>query len=43
MSFDNAYRDIGQQLKIPGLKDDKADVKRLIKTSLSQESTGNSL
>jgi len=39
-SFDNAYRDIGQQLKIPGLGDDKADTKRLVKTRLSQESTG---
>jgi tetratricopeptide (TPR) repeat protein len=39
-SFDNAYREIGQQLKIPGLEDDKADVKRLVKTRLSQESTG---
>jgi len=40
MSFDNAYREIGRQLKIPGLEDDKADVKRLVKTRLSQESTG---
>ena len=39
-SFDNAFCDIGQQLKIPGLEDDKADVKRLVKTRLSQESTG---
>jgi hypothetical protein len=39
-SFDNAYRDIGQQLKIPRFEDDKADVKRLVKTRLSQESTG---
>jgi tetratricopeptide (TPR) repeat protein len=39
-SFDNAYRDIGQQLEIPGLEDDQADVKRLVKTRLSQESTG---
>jgi tetratricopeptide (TPR) repeat protein len=39
-SFDNAYRDIGQQLGIPGLEDDKAEVKRLVKTKLSQESTG---
>jgi hypothetical protein len=39
-SFDNAYREIGQQLKIPGLEDDKADVKRLVKTRLSQESIG---
>ena len=39
-SFDKAYRNIGQQLKIPGLENDKADVKRLVKTQLSQESTG---
>jgi hypothetical protein len=39
-SFDNAYRDIGQQLKIPGLENNKTDVKRLVKTRLSQESTG---
>ena len=39
-SFDNAFREIGQQLKIPGLENDKADVKRLVKTRLSQESTG---
>ena len=38
-SFDNAYRDIGQQLDIPGLED-TADVKRLVKTKLSQESMG---
>ena len=40
ISFDNAFRDIGRQLEIPGLEDDKADVKRLVKTRLSQESTG---
>jgi tetratricopeptide (TPR) repeat protein len=39
-SFEHAYRDIGQQLKIPGLEDDKADIKKLVKTKLSQESTG---
>jgi pentatricopeptide repeat protein len=39
-SFENAFRVIGQQLKIPGLEDDKADVKKLVKTRLSQESTG---
>ena len=39
-SFDNAYRNIGQQLKVPGLEDDKADIKELVKTRLSQESTG---
>jgi tetratricopeptide (TPR) repeat protein len=40
ISFDNAFRDIGQQLKISGLEDDKADVKSLVKARLSQESTG---
>ena len=40
ISFDNAYRYIGQQLEIPGLEDDKADVKKLVKSRLSQESTG---
>jgi hypothetical protein len=39
-SFENAYRDIGQHLKIPGLEDAKADVKRMVKTRLSQESAG---
>ena len=39
-SFDNAYRDIGKQLGIPGLDDDKADVKRLVKIRLSQKSAG---
>jgi hypothetical protein len=40
-SFENAYREIGHQLKILGLEDDKADVKRLVKTRLSQEGTGS--
>jgi tetratricopeptide (TPR) repeat protein len=39
-SFDQAFREIGQQLKIPGLEHDNADVKRLVKNTLSQESTG---
>ncbi len=39
-SFDNSFRDIGQQLKIPGIEDGKSDVKRLVKTTLSKESTG---
>ncbi|RDW57769.1 hypothetical protein BP5796_12570 [Coleophoma crateriformis] len=39
-SFDNAYREIGQQLKIPGLEDDKADIKKLVKTRLSQNNAG---
>jgi tetratricopeptide (TPR) repeat protein len=39
-SFESAYREIGQRLKIPGLDDDKADVKELVRTRLSQESAG---
>ena len=39
-SFESAYREIGQQLKIPGLDDDKADVKELVKARLSLESSG---
>lgn len=38
--FEQAYREIGQQLQIPSISDDKADVKELVKTKLSQESTG---
>ncbi|KAH8684468.1 putative kinesin [Tricladium varicosporioides] len=39
-SFDTAYRDIGHRLKIPGIEDDKADVKTLVQTRLSQETAG---
>jgi hypothetical protein len=39
-SFDHAYCDIRQQLRIPGLESNKADVKRLVKARLSQKSTG---
>ena len=39
-SFEQAYRKIGQQLQIPSINDDKADVKELVKTKLSQESAG---
>ncbi|KAN0089551.1 hypothetical protein V8E51_019811 [Hyaloscypha variabilis] len=39
-SFESAYREIGQQLKIPELDDDKADVKELVKGRLSLESSG---
>ncbi|RDW58733.1 hypothetical protein BP6252_13209 [Coleophoma cylindrospora] len=39
-SFDNAYREIGQELKIPGLEDDKADIKKLVRTRLSQYNSG---
>ena len=39
-SFNNTFREIGQQLKIPGLENNDVDVKTLVKTRLSQESTG---
>lgn len=35
-TFENAYHDIGRQLGIAGINDDKADVKLLVKTALSQ-------
>ncbi|KAK4031660.1 kinesin light chain [Parachaetomium inaequale] len=35
-TFENAYRELGRQLKIAGIDDDKADVKLLVKTALSQ-------
>ena len=37
-SFENAYREVGQKLGVPGIDDQKADVKLLVKTTLSQES-----
>jgi len=40
-SFENAYRDIGQKLKIRGIDDDKTDVKALVKSVLNSESTGS--
>ncbi|KAK4109332.1 hypothetical protein N656DRAFT_839255 [Canariomyces notabilis] len=40
-SFENAYRAIGQQLKVPGIDEEKADSKALVKTALSCESTGS--
>ena len=39
-TFEHAFREIGQKLQIPGIDEDKADVKLLVKTSLSQESAG---
>ena len=35
-TFENAYREIGRQLQIARIDDDKADVKLLVKTALSQ-------
>ncbi|KAI1159422.1 hypothetical protein F5B18DRAFT_587349 [Nemania serpens] len=40
-SFENAYREIGQKLKVKSIEDDKADVKLLVKNALSQESAGS--
>src|SRR6266496_2523157 len=39
-SFEKGFHDIGQALQIPGINEDKADVKSLVKTSLSQEIAG---
>jgi tetratricopeptide (TPR) repeat protein len=39
-SFEKGLHDIGQALQIPGINEDKADVKSLVKTFLSQESAG---
>src|SRR6266536_574038 len=33
-SFEMGFHDIGQALQIPGINEDKADVKSLVKTSL---------
>ncbi|KAL2137468.1 hypothetical protein VTI28DRAFT_9557 [Corynascus sepedonium] len=35
-TFENSYREIGRQLQIARIDDDKADVKLLVKTALSQ-------
>ncbi|SCO92473.1 uncharacterized protein FRV6_16601 [Fusarium oxysporum] len=40
VSFENAYRVVGRQLEIPGMNDEKADIKALVKTALSQENSG---
>lgn len=39
-SVDLAYRDIGVRLPIPGVTDDNADVRSLVKDALSSESLG---
>ena len=40
-SFERAYRQIGQKLRIAGIDDDKANVKSLVKLALSQDSAGS--
>jgi hypothetical protein len=39
-SFEEGFHKIGQALQIPGINEDKADIKLLVKTFLSQESAG---
>ncbi|KAL7920802.1 hypothetical protein ACQKWADRAFT_297339 [Trichoderma austrokoningii] len=39
--FENAYRNIGEHLKIKGIDQDEADVKLLVKAALSGESSGS--
>ncbi len=39
-SFENAYREIGRQLEVDGIDENKADVKSLVKTALDHESIG---
>jgi hypothetical protein len=39
-SFHQAYLEIGRQLQVPGLEEEKADSKELVQRHLSQESTG---
>jgi tetratricopeptide (TPR) repeat protein len=40
-TFELAYRDIGTLLRIPGIADDNADVKLLVKRALDSESFGD--
>jgi tetratricopeptide (TPR) repeat protein len=39
-TFEQAYREIGRLLRIPGIADAKADVKQLVKARLSDEGSG---
>ncbi|UKZ67791.1 uncharacterized protein TrAtP1_008949 [Trichoderma atroviride] len=40
-SFENGYRNIGKQLNVKGIDQDMADIKQLVKTALSEESSGS--
>jgi len=40
-SFENAYQEIGQKLQVPGIEEDGADIKLLVKNAMSQESYGS--
>ncbi|KAI1839817.1 hypothetical protein JX266_013975, partial [Neoarthrinium moseri] len=39
-TFENAYREIGRRLGVPGIEGDKADVKALVRDALSQDTAG---
>jgi tetratricopeptide (TPR) repeat protein len=39
-SFQQAYLEIGRQLQIPGLEEEKSDVRKLVQHHMSRESTG---
>ncbi|SPO02000.1 uncharacterized protein DNG_04673 [Cephalotrichum gorgonifer] len=39
-NFENAYHDIGRELKIKGIDDDDADIKALVKAALSHQDSG---
>ena len=41
VSFENAYREIGRELGVKGVDEDKADVKALVKAALSRETAGS--
>ncbi|KHN99693.1 Tetratricopeptide-like helical [Metarhizium album ARSEF 1941] len=40
-TFENAYRNIGKHMKIEGLNEEQADIKQLVKTKLSDDSSGS--
>ncbi|KID73289.1 Kinesin light chain 1 [Metarhizium brunneum] len=40
-TFENAYHDIGKHMKIKGINEENADIKRLVKTALSDDSIGS--
>ncbi len=40
-SFENAYLRIGQELKVSGIEEDKADVKKLVMAALNRENIGS--
>jgi tetratricopeptide (TPR) repeat protein len=40
-SFELAYRDIGVRLSVPGITEDNADIRKLVKDALSSESLGD--